>query len=367
MKYKFQFKSVTNEELLRRLSALVQKSRQVEAELIAHIGEVDDRRLYARYASSMFVFCRERLHLSEHEAYLRIEVARASRKHPVLLEMLAEGRLHLSGISLLHRHLTDENRDSLLERAAHQSKRQIEELVAELSPKPDVPATIRKLPQRRETAQPKRDEVLGPDLVDAPAAPAQEPPAAVQPLSPARYKIQFTAGAELHDKLERLKALTRSSVPDGDLATIIEEAVTEKLERLESKRFGKTKSPRKNLEETDTSPSSRHIPATVKRTVYERDRGQCRYEDPQGRRCTERHRLEYHHIQPFGRGGDHSPDNVQLRCRAHNRYEAERDYGKEMMERYIKYGRSPDRVSEPATIYSTSYRNLLLESYARGS
>ena len=53
----------------------------------------------------------------------------------------------------------------------------------------------------------------------------------------------------------------RSSVPDGDLAAIIEEAVTEKLERLESKRFGKTKSPRKSLEKTDTSPSSRYIPA----------------------------------------------------------------------------------------------------------
>ncbi len=60
-----------------------------------------------------------------------------------------------------------------------------------------------------------------------------------KPLAPARYKIQFTAGAELHDKLERLQALMCSSVPDGDLATIIEVAVTEKLERLESRRFGK--------------------------------------------------------------------------------------------------------------------------------
>ena len=65
----------------------------------------------------------------------------------------------------------------------------------------------------------------------------------------------------------------RSSVPDGDLATIIEEAVTEKLERLEAKRFAKTKAPRKSLEETSTSPSSRYIPAAVKRAVCERDQG----------------------------------------------------------------------------------------------
>ena len=84
------------------------------------------------------------------------------------------------------------------------------------------------------------------------------------PLSPARYKIEFTAGAELREKLERLRALMRSSVPDGDIATIIEEAVTEKLERLEAKRFAKTKAPRKSLEETNPSPSSRYIPAAVK-------------------------------------------------------------------------------------------------------
>jgi hypothetical protein len=97
----------------------------------------------------------------------------------------------------------------------------------------------------------------------------------VEPIAPARYKIQFTAGAELHDKLERLRALMRSSVPDGDLTVIIEEAVTEKLERLEAKRFAKTKAPRKSLAETDTPPSSRYIPAPVKRAVYERDQGQC--------------------------------------------------------------------------------------------
>jgi hypothetical protein len=55
------------------------------------------------------------------------------------------------------------------------------------------------------------------------------PRSRIEPLAPARYKVQFTASAELRDKLERLQALMRSSVPDGDLAAIIEAAVTEKL------------------------------------------------------------------------------------------------------------------------------------------
>jgi hypothetical protein len=79
------------------------------------------------------------LHLSEAEAYTRIAVARASREHPTLIEMLREGRLHLTGIAKLAPHLTQGNRQRLLERAAHKTKRQIEELIAELSPRPDAP------------------------------------------------------------------------------------------------------------------------------------------------------------------------------------------------------------------------------------
>ena len=81
-----------DDELLRRLAELLRQSRRVEADLVAHIGEVDARRLYAREASpSMFAYCTERLHLSEAEAYLRIAAARASREHPVLLAMLPTG------------------------------------------------------------------------------------------------------------------------------------------------------------------------------------------------------------------------------------------------------------------------------------
>ncbi len=107
--------------------------------------------------------------------------------------------------------------------------------------------------------QQKAPEV-GVEAAVPPASPSKRP-AVVAPLSAATYKIQFTASAELRNKLERLRSLMRSSVADGDLATVIEQAVTEKLERLESKRYGKTKAPRKSLEETDTSPSSRYIPA----------------------------------------------------------------------------------------------------------
>ena len=142
--------SFSDDDLLRRLSDLLGRSRRDEADLVAHIGEVDRRRLYAREASpSMFAYCTEVLHLSEAEAYLRIAAARASREHPLLLTMLADGRLHLTAIAKLAPHLTLENREDILKRAAHRSRREIEELVAELSPRPDAPAVMRKLPDRR--------------------------------------------------------------------------------------------------------------------------------------------------------------------------------------------------------------------------
>jgi hypothetical protein len=123
----------------------------------------------------------------------------------------------------------------------------------------------------------------------------------------------------------------RSQVPDGDLASIIEQALTEKLERLEARRFATTRAPKKGLAESDVSRSSRHIPAAVRRFVAKRDGMRCRYVDEQGRRCSERHRLEFHHRHPFGFGGGHRPEDIPLMCRTHNQLLAEHDYGRSAM------------------------------------
>jgi hypothetical protein len=376
-------KTISDDTLLRGLFEVLRQTRHNEADLIAHIAEVDARRLYAREAApSLFAWCTERLHFSEQEAYARITVARASRRHPMLLTMLRDGRLHLSGIVRLVPHLTVENRREVLRRATHKSKRQIEELVAELEPQPAVRAKIRRLPERPPTASPastpessSASEGTGdadarpqpgplsaglrglgtssptpqlcPGRVGAAARPAPAASTHPEPLAPARYKVQFTASAELRDKLERLQALMRSSVPDGDLAKIIDLAVTEKLERLEAKRFAKTKRPRTRVAETDTTPKSRYIPAAVRRLVETRDEGRCTYRDKHGRRCTKRHDLEFHHRKPFGLGGDHSPKGLALMCRTHNALLAEHDFGKEKMARYQ---RRASRDSQTAAV-----------------
>jgi hypothetical protein len=319
----------------------------------------------------MFVYCTEVLHLSEHEAYLRIAAARAAREHPMLLAMLGDGRLHLSGTAKLAPHLTLANREVLLERATHKSKRQIEVLVADLAPRPDVPASIRKLPARSAGASVTpamtassdgRD--LGPDRVlvtpsDLPldhgqlgvpsAAPAVDngrisagTPSgrAVEPLGAGRYKVQFTASAAFCEKLERLKALMTSAVPDGDLARVLETTVTEALDRREARRFAKVKTPRKTLAHTDTAASpSRYLPAPVRRTSHASDDGRCRFVGAGGRRCGSYRRVEFHHVVPWARGGDRSPANIRLMCRTHNAYLAAKDYGEAVMARFRRIHR----------------------------
>jgi hypothetical protein len=342
-------RALSDDQLLSRIAELVSQSRRTDAELVAHIAEVDERRLYAsRACSSMFVYAVEVLHLSEHAAYERIAAARASRKYPKLLAMLSDGRLHLSGLGKLAPHLTDENCEALMARAAYKSKREIEELLAELSPKPDVPAVIRKLPAPPISPSLLPAAELGPDRVPAPRAEVATPPMrmapppkppVVEPLAPSRYKIQFTASKELRDKLERLQSLV-----DGDLAAVIEAAVTEKLARLEAKRYASTNRSRRNVKGSAAeSLRSRYIPAALKRAVVARDGGQCAFLDGNGRRCTARNALEFHHHEPYGYGGAHNPENISLRCKTHNLYAAEQDYGTELMRKYRPAGR---RVSE---------------------
>src|SRR5262249_24044787 len=108
------------------------------------------------------------------------------------------------------------------------------------------------------------------------------------------------------------------------------DAVSEKLARLEARRFAKTQAPRKEIVSQSTRQSrSRYIPAAVRRAVYARDGGRCRYVDSQGRRCAARDHLAFHHRRPYGYGGEHDAENLCLMCRTHNAYLAEIDYGKE--------------------------------------
>lgn len=348
--------SLSDDELIARTTDLVSRSRRLEAELVAHLAEVDARKLYLRKACpSMFVYVTSRLGLSEAEAYLRITAARVSRRFPAVLERLAAGRIQLSAIARLAPHLTDRSAERLLARAEGRSKREVELLVAELAPRPDTPALVRRLPA------PASPTALVPGRVDpvetsgstvpaaapTPTVPRTRPPALV-PLAPARFKVQFTASSELEEKLARARALLRHQIPDGDLAAIVDRALTTLIADLERRKCAATAAPRRSVAESVTTPSSRRIPAAVRRAVWQRDGARCTFVDATGRRCPATDQLEFHHEVPFARGGDHSLANVRLLCRGHNGHRAELDFGAAFMRDRIAIGRPAEAGESPS-------------------
>jgi 5-methylcytosine-specific restriction endonuclease McrA len=325
------FADLSDEQLLAAVKRLAATERRTTAALIRALMELDARRLYlSEGCSSLFTYCTRILHLAEGSAYNRIEVARAARRFPVIIEALEDGSLTLTAVRLLAPQLTADNHRGVLASARHKSKADIERLVASLHPRPAVPAFIRKLPESRHAAVDASTAAHATPIVQSArtvteAGAASAPLPTVTPLAPDRYKIQLTVSRETHDKLRRVQALARHTIPTGDPAEIFDKALTVLLEDLERRRCAVTSSPRRARAVSD---GSRYIPAAVKRDVWRRDDGQCAFVGRSGR-CGERGFLEFHHVQPHAAGGAATTANIQLRCRAHNVYEASLFFGGE--------------------------------------
>ena len=110
------------------------------ADVIAHLAEFDTRDVHLRAGyGSLFVYCRDELALAEGDAYNRIEVARAARRFPLILEMLAEGAVNVTNVRLLAPHLTPESQAPASSSPLVASgSYQVEEIAARLAPRPDV-------------------------------------------------------------------------------------------------------------------------------------------------------------------------------------------------------------------------------------
>src|SRR3989449_10707926 len=122
--------TLSGDDLVAQVKSLVGCEGEPTASLIAHLAELDARRLYLGAGfSSLFTYCCEVLRLSEPAAYNRIEAARTAKRFPVILRMLGEGSLSVATVRLLSSHLTAENHQDLVAAAAGKSKRQVEELL----------------------------------------------------------------------------------------------------------------------------------------------------------------------------------------------------------------------------------------------
>ena len=401
--------SKSDADLVRELGGLAQDAARLMAMLLAYLAELDTRRGYLGLGfSSLFAFATTRLGFSEDEACKRTQACRAARAYPVLFEMVAEGRIHLTAINLLAPHLTPDNHVALLTQACGKKKTEVELLVATHFPQPDVATSLRKLPAPPPAA---RAVLLTPAVQMAEPAAAPMPlrprPVVLSPLSSEQYKLQLTLSRKGRQLLLHAQALLSHQIPNGDLAVVIERALQELCSNLERKQLGRTRGPKDETKtETETAtavPSaaasksalsaaasasmtaplatdspprarakrsapertpgapdvfhkaggaacqstahpapqrSRHIPNAVRREVVARDGYRCSYVGSQGP-CLQTRFLQFHHVEPFAKGGPATAANVKLYCAQHNRYRATLDFGDEVVQDAVARRRVP--------------------------
>jgi len=314
---------LSDRAVMARLEELLREERRLTAEVLLHLGEVEVRQLYRPAAcSSMHTYCTRVLGMSEDQAFKRIRAARAMRQFPVVAAAIEDGRLHLTAVVRLAPHLTDENVDLLVSEASGKSKAEIELLLARLAPRPDVAQRLERVAEQT---------VLVPEPPHEGHAVVPETPGRadgrgrVAALSPERFALQVTIGEATQRKLLRAQALLRHQVPSGDLAEVMDLALDALLDRVEGRKFGKTRAPRRARPCSD----GRYVPRDVRREVVARDGMQCSFVSEDGRRCDETGFLELDHVVPVARGGEATVETVRVLCRTHNQHEAERILGRD--------------------------------------
>ena len=317
-------------ELLHSLKILARDERRNLPRILVRLSELKRRdTVIERGYHSLFDFCRRALYWSESETARRIQVAGVAREYPVLYPMLWCGRLSLSAASMLAPHLRPDNHRALIKKALGKTIREVEALVATVSPRPEKPERVRPLgpaPALPPAASEKSGVSAAQDpLFAAQAAdPAHAQTTAPAPASPARVEFTFTAEEALARDVERARELLRNKHPWCRLEDVFREAVATLLERLDPDR----RPPSRARQVRAGAPRRRVIPRHVRAAVWRRDGGRCVFAGADGRRCGSRAFLEYDHVQPWALGGSSvEPANVRLLCRAHNLLSARRVFG----------------------------------------
>ena len=193
---------VSDRELEAELRSLLGAGAKTEARIVAHLAEMDARRLTLIGGLSLFEYCQKRLGFSESEAWYRICAARTARRFPVVFELLERREVHLTAIALVAKHLTEENHLELLAEVRGKTKRQILEVLVQRFPKANVVSSFRRLPLPT-------------------GAVAVGPTASLEPLSPDNYLLQLMTSSALQAKLERARDLMSHANPTADLAVVV--------------------------------------------------------------------------------------------------------------------------------------------------
>jgi 5-methylcytosine-specific restriction endonuclease McrA len=398
----FYLGNLSDDELVASVKDVVARDRYLVAELVAHLAEIDARNLaVTRGCDSLFTYCHQILGYSRDAAYKRTRVAQLALQFPVVLEMLVSGALSLSVGLVLAPHHQAADFAQLLAAAAGKSRSEVERMLAERCAAKGRSGRVE--PILEPVAEPDFD-LFAPGRNQQPedaAAAGAAPPdddrdRAAAHLAAARYRLELTLCQQGVDDLTTLQDVLAHIVIDGDPSAIVQYALHQLVKRRMARVTGSGRTrrgapgspapqpapapaPPAPPPETETAPPAapapppateaaaspqtgsgpadrtppvvsdaeldraglRDVKVEVRRAVWQRDGGQCTFVGSDGHRCTARRLLQFDHVVPVACGGPPTIGNLRLLCRSHNRLEAERKLGPEVVERGRNRRRTP--------------------------
>lgn len=272
----------TNEELFAGLCDLDGREALMLAQILAHLATLDERKAAEELAyPSLFVYCTRKLGYSEAEAYLRIRAARAGRRYPRILTMIARGGIHVTAVARIAPHLTPENYRSVLRKAGRRTQEELDRLIAELAPQAEKRPVIRALSTGSNAplpAVPKDSLFAAPASSTPPASgspaeacsvptddsagPESRSAGAASPRAPAgRVLFNFVADEAFRAKFKRARELMWHRYPRGLPEEIFDAALEALLDRKDPWRLMARKELRKRTAEAAKNSSGRYAQA----------------------------------------------------------------------------------------------------------
>lgn len=356
-------------------------------DILSHLAEAARRKLYVpRGHASLWQYCRRELGYCETSALRRLAAVRCLEAHPQALELLRTGELTLSTLSLVPRKLAAEEVVRAIDLIRGRSRRDAQKILV-ASGLVERPALADRVRVVAEGPRPAALHVLeladeetpepAPPTSAAKADPAAAPPPAThgqtvataepqEPTRPAaaaaaghaagrtvRVQVSCTVSESVWADYQKASALLSHVLgPTPTIEAVLDCLVHEFLERRDPERRQARRERRKAraaarqaAPPTSCPPEdpnagvlvSRDVPDELRDRVWVRDGGQCTFVGPAGR-CGAMRGLTLEHLRPFALGGEHSEQNLTLRCVPHNLSEAERIFGRDFMARW----RRPD-------------------------
>ncbi len=340
-------------ELTARLADLLRREHCAMADFLVALADFDRERLWLDLGhASLFYFLHRELGLSKGAAHYRKTAAGLVQRFPEIVEPLRDGRLCITSVVHLAKVLTPENRQDMLPRFFHRSRREAMEIAAailpaEAAPRREVVTAV------RTTAAVATAERIKPPVSSAPVDPAVQPdelrlapkvtpsvpllPAPPRPIhrdtavpvTAELSRLHVTVSRQFLEKLEAARTALSHARPGATAEEILEEGLDLVLAQ-HAKRKGLVEKPRKVALPT----KSDRVPAHVRRAVWTRDGGRCQWPLDGGGVCGSTLRVEFDHVVPRARGGPSTVEGVRLLCAVHNQLAARRVFGDDWMDRF---------------------------------